>query len=131
MALPTVGGSDGTWGTTLNDFLGVSHDTDGSLKTTAVDAAVSADDDAFGAWASKSNNTSYEAETDGLVVALYTYDADESLGYTDSSNPPTTLRAAGTTGIGEKRQSFTMPVKKGDYWRVTTIDTVYWLPIGG
>lgn len=30
--LPTVGGDDGNWGTILNEFLGVAHNTDGTLK---------------------------------------------------------------------------------------------------
>ncbi len=36
--LPTPGSDAGTWGTILNDFLDVSHNTDGSLKPTAVSA---------------------------------------------------------------------------------------------
>lgn len=31
-SLPTVGGSTGTWGTELNDFLLAAHNADGSLK---------------------------------------------------------------------------------------------------
>lgn len=34
--LPTPGGDDGLWGSLLNDFLGVSHNTDGSLKDSTV-----------------------------------------------------------------------------------------------
>jgi hypothetical protein len=30
--LPTPGGDDGTWGSILNDFLGVEHNSDGSLR---------------------------------------------------------------------------------------------------
>jgi hypothetical protein len=30
--LPTVGGDDGNWGTVLNDFLDVSHNSDGTAK---------------------------------------------------------------------------------------------------
>lgn len=33
--LPTPGGDDGQWGSILNDFLGVAHQTDGSLKPIA------------------------------------------------------------------------------------------------
>ncbi|HSD56407.1 MAG TPA: glycosyl hydrolase family 28-related protein [Candidatus Saccharimonadales bacterium] len=33
--LPTVGGDNGDWGTILNDFLGVEHNTDGTLKKAA------------------------------------------------------------------------------------------------
>jgi hypothetical protein len=34
--LPTVGGDDGAWGTILNTFLGVEHNTDGTQKTLAI-----------------------------------------------------------------------------------------------
>jgi hypothetical protein len=37
--LPQPGGDDGNWGEILNDFLGVAHNADGSLKPTAVTAA--------------------------------------------------------------------------------------------
>ncbi len=33
--LPTPGGDNGTWGDVLNEFLGVSHETDGTLKASA------------------------------------------------------------------------------------------------
>lgn len=36
-ALPTVGGSNNTWGTELNDFLTVSHEGDGTLKIFGTD----------------------------------------------------------------------------------------------
>jgi hypothetical protein len=34
--LPQPGGDDGTWGDVLNDFLQVSHNTDGTVKSGAV-----------------------------------------------------------------------------------------------
>jgi hypothetical protein len=37
--LPTVGGDPNSWGTVLNGFLGVAHNTDGTLLTSAVSAA--------------------------------------------------------------------------------------------
>lgn len=37
--LPTPGGDDNNWGNILNDFLQVSHDSDGTLKTSAVNAS--------------------------------------------------------------------------------------------
>lgn len=85
----------------------------------------------FGAWEEKSPGTVYQAMTDGVVLA-FTVD-NEVLGYTDGSNPPTTLRApnhdVNTTGGG-----ITMPVRKNDYWKVVTEfnvapDKVYWLPL--
>ena len=36
--LPTPGGDDGNWGDILNDFLDVAHNTDGTLKSSAVGA---------------------------------------------------------------------------------------------
>jgi hypothetical protein len=38
--LPTPGGDSGTWGDVLNEFLKRSHNTDGTLKTSAVAAAM-------------------------------------------------------------------------------------------
>jgi len=37
--LPTPGGDDGTWGDVLNDYLNQSHNTDGTLKNSAVTGA--------------------------------------------------------------------------------------------
>lgn len=37
--LPTPGGDDGTWGNVLNTFLGVAHNGDGTLVTSAVQSA--------------------------------------------------------------------------------------------
>jgi hypothetical protein len=37
--LPTPGSDNGVWGTVLNDFLSVSHNSDGTLKTSSVKAA--------------------------------------------------------------------------------------------
>jgi pectate lyase-like protein len=37
--LPTPGGDDGSWGDVLNEFLNVSHDSGGALKTSAVSSA--------------------------------------------------------------------------------------------
>ena len=87
----------------------------------------------FGSWASKSNNTSYEAASDGIVCAFSNAGNTKVVqGYTDASNPPTTERIANkfnnasATGFA----GITMPVKKGDYWKVTGAATVYWIPLG-
>lgn len=37
--LPAVGGDSGQWGTILNDFLGVTHATDGTIKAAVVTKA--------------------------------------------------------------------------------------------
>ena len=43
--LPQPGSDDGTWGTILNDFLSVEHNTDGTLKPTGTLAAKADDSD--------------------------------------------------------------------------------------
>jgi hypothetical protein len=84
-------------------------------------------DDKFGAWATKSNDTTYTAETDGFVLAYIT-----SHGYIDAYTPASTLRMrAGATEGGLDRAGLTMPVRKGDTWKVTGATAIFWLPIGG
>lgn len=94
----------------------------------------------LGGWASKSIDTIYQASTDGLVVVMIVQNDATGMvdGFTDGSNPPTTQRcsvyvATGDAGCG----SFTMPVKKGDYWEVNddvnainvSSLTIYWIPL--
>ena len=107
----------------------------------------------FGAWQTRQLNTVYLAESDGFVLAGigYDYTAHETslaktgviAGYTDGGNPPTTIR--GVASCSQRwvvnqwfsltpYNSFTMPVKKGDYWGVTAEGTyktvkVYWIPL--
>lgn len=45
--LPVPGGDENTWGDVLNEFLAASHNTDGTLKTSAISNAVSASDLSF------------------------------------------------------------------------------------
>jgi len=85
----------------------------------------------FGTWASKSNNTVYEALTDGFVCAYSTTPGYGVTGYTDASSSPTTLRVGSyLAGDSSVPSGITMPVKKGHYWKVTGSNTVYWLPLG-
>ena len=94
----------------------------------------------FGAWVAKSADTVYQAATDGFVVASGQGYGEGDQGlflYTDSSNPPTTLRAkdggsgSGTTSVKECVMS---PVKKNDYYKIVNNTgaavTVYWIPLG-
>jgi len=84
----------------------------------------------FGAWASKSNSTVYQADTDGFVISQHSSGAGFLAGYTDSSNPPTTGRWSEYQDASNVQHSMMMPVRKGDYWKVTGANTVYWLPVG-
>jgi len=101
------------------------------------------DEDAFGAWASKSVDTVYEALTDGFVIA-WTLTLNTNTGFailTDASNPPTTIRitsrAQSYAGVAGNYLCATIPVKKGDYWKVLNISAdfgaqsgIWWMPIG-
>lgn len=78
----------------------------------------------LGDWVAKSNNTVYQASTDGFVVG-YASGASDSAVYTDASNPPTTLRSY----IDDDTYSsgFCVPVKKNDYYKATNTSALYWI----
>ena len=99
----------------------------------------------LGDWVAKSNNVSYLASSDGGVCCyLNVRDTGGSqynvFGYTDSSNPPTIIRGACTFQYTPESprtnyHSFSMPVKKGDYYKVSgsgsgTVNNlnIYWIP---
>lgn len=97
---------------------------------------------ALGTWTNKNSaggtlvkNTIYQVTSDGFVLAtVLSTDTEEILyGYTDSLNA-TTLVIVGKTSVSGPNGygGITMPVKKGDYWRVShpAAVTVRWLPIG-
>ena len=98
---------------------------------------------AFGSWTNLDSDSNplvkdsvYLVTSDGFVTAYSTaMDAFETLsGYTDGSNPPTTLRLheAADYGGGRSIHAFTMPVRNGDYFKVacSEIPTIHWLPFG-
>lgn len=127
-----------------------SSDNDTSWGSTAavidyVDTQVAVvDDDAFGTWtnldslsAALAVDETYKVGSDGFVTA-------EGLGgpgftsweaKTDGSSPPTTIRY-NIYGVATTHMGVTIPVKKDDYWRITTVNAaatsvnIYWLPIG-
>ena len=102
----------------------------------------------LGAWASKAADTVYQAATDGFVCAAFTGVAQDRacyvIGYTDGGNPPTIARAsASTVAVANvdttQLNSFTMPVKKGEFFRVAFTNitgdgaytlVIYWMPLG-
>ena len=89
----------------------------------------------FGDWSSRSNNTNYQARTDGFVVAYANVfgsgTAGRMEGLTDSGTPPTTVVArANADGGTNDEATITFPVKGDDYWKVTGGDTIRWLPFG-
>lgn len=90
----------------------------------------------YGAWTSKSASVTYQALTDGIVVGYITGDTAGTstiYGYTDSASAPTTVRVkANYLASALEASSFTMPVKKGDYYKVTCSTNgtfvMFWLP---
>jgi len=84
----------------------------------------------FGNWETKLNNTVYLASTDGFVLAMSSGISGLVRGYTDGSSPPTTQRHGNQDGSTSNLMGMCMPVRKGDYWKVTGAGTVSWLPVG-
>lgn len=93
----------------------------------------------FGAWASKANDTTYLAATDGFVCAFmlstspgvmygYSHGTESLVNSMDNS----AMRIAASHDAVTGSEGFTMPVRKGDYWKAYSSKTitVSWLPIG-
>lgn len=82
----------------------------------------------LGEWVSKSSDVSYQALTDGYIVAY----SEGQVGFgiwTDGANPPTTYRVIDEGYIGG-HASCTCPVPKGDYYKVSSAaSVVFWMPI--
>lgn len=105
-----------------------------------VDTKVS---ESLGSWASKTFETAYQASTDGFVCGWCKGNNSNFDGYmqafTDSSNPPTTERMSNQARDTGQPFGIMIPVKKGDYWKVTitvadqAIGTsgLFWIPLGG
>lgn len=82
---------------------------------------------AFQAWESKTEDTVYQATTDGFVVGRGGNSSTTTEVRTDSSNPPTTVRHS----VVNQPLNFCVPVKKNDYYTaVVPADNgvVYWIP---
>ena len=79
----------------------------------------------LGIYQSKSNNTTYQALTDGIVAGAGNSGCDC---YADASSPPTTAIAGG--GNSSTLESFSFPVPKGYYWKVncSSLSNLYWTP---
>jgi len=91
----------------------------------------------FSNWMIRNFDEVYRAESDGFVIASITSPESGNIiikGYTDRSEPPTTLRIQTSAQNKNNSSSFTMPVKKNDFWKVETSQedegsskTLYWI----
>ena len=68
------------------------------------------------------------AATDGIVEAS-NGNGDTVIGYSDTNNPPTTVRQRNKGPTGESA-SISMPVRKGERWKTTGDTTTFWMPVG-
>ncbi len=105
----------------------------------------------FGPWVTGSiSGQDYQAATDGFVVAGLIITSGETIaanatltGYTSSASHPVTIRGLACVRREPNitfnlQESFTMPVRKGDYWRVefgsqgtgTYGYSIDWIPFG-
>jgi len=86
-------------------------------------------------------NVTYEAPTDGFVVAIFTANPSGSgrlFGYTGSNPSSLSILCAASVSYGDNviSNTFTMPVKKGDYWYISEYGAMYtneyikWIPLG-
>ncbi len=100
----------------------------------------------LGSWNISNTSTNFQTASDGFVVVTVAISGSDKQnsklraeGFTDSSSTPTTLRAGATAFFDADIESFTMPVRKNDYWRVdvtassggaTKTTTVQFIPLG-
>ena len=106
---------------------------DGTTQTTASSGT------SFGSWStSYSVGTVYQPATDGIlvVVASPNVNGRPIYIYSDGSNPPTTQRGIADFDEYAYTPTFTMtiPIRNGDYWEVTCVNSanvgpISWLPL--
>ncbi len=87
----------------------------------------------LGAWLVREKNTIYQAATDGYVAAYAEINGFDLKALTDSSTPPTIVRAweFDSSSDGAKG-AVSMFVRKGDYWEIITTNAfyaVFWIPL--
>jgi len=81
-------------------------------------------------------DTVFVAQTDGFVLAYG--GVRGGIGYTDSTDSPTTIRAYSVSGqaVTTIKWNIMFPVKKNDRWKISktasdgTVDAIYWMPVG-
>ena len=122
-------------GTAVLDEDDMSTDSDTQIATQQsikayIDAQIAGIGSLLGSWTTRSSGTTYLAATDGFVCAWSNAANSTIKGFTDSSTPPTTQRVGNFGDAAAFNHGLTMPVKKGDYWKVTGAASVYWLPLG-
>jgi hypothetical protein len=84
----------------------------------------------FGSVDFKNNDTSYQAATDGFVMAVSSVVNAMILGYQNTSDSFGDSEIwVGDRAYAAQYSSITMPVKEGMWWKVTGATTVRWMPV--
>ena len=84
----------------------------------------------LGAWLARTNNTVYQAASDGFVCGYTPNGSTPFLAYTDGANPPVTIRVQNYSNGAAPPCGNTMAVRKGDYWKVTgATGALFWVPL--
>lgn len=109
----------------------------GTIKTSNQGATSSELSGLLGSWNSFSRDAVYQASTDLLVTFSVLTDTGAGAtitGLSDSSNPPTTTRARAQPSGSGQYLSITFPVKKTDYFKITTTNintyVAYYISLG-
>jgi len=128
----------------IPDGVTIDYDDAGKLYLKSVPSALipsvvpSKIDSIFGSWTNLDSvgsvlvkDSVYKVTSDGFVVASGISHGGPVYGYTSSANPPVTEVCREDSGQPNKG-SLTMPVRKNEYWKITSNSTVTirWIPIG-
>jgi len=117
----TISGTDYSLQEAINDDL-ISGGTSGSFG----DWQDTDTGQVGGSGATLTTATNYQAATDGFVTSYSSGSWSGFTVYTDSNNPPSTIRARTSANYG----TITMPVKAGDYWRTEgAVTAIHWIPL--
>ena len=99
--LPQLGGDENTWGSILNDFLEVSHNTDGTVKSGVVDSSALQDGSVSGAKLQSSSVVASKLNAgSGSNGDVLTKNSASSGGFVWASAPGSTVDSVnGQTGV--------------------------------
>lgn len=128
--LPVVGSDDGTWGTVLNDFLGVAHNADGTLIHGSVASAlnnVSVQTSTYAPSSSQSEIVLANATGGGFTITLPSAVSNTNsytVKKTDSSSNGVTIASSsgtidgGSTAILYVQYAAITAISDGTNWNI-------------
>lgn len=103
-----------------------SFKTDASVYITEPTVENDFDTRKMGGYETRVNDTVYQADTDGFVVAQRTGTGSYYI-YADTFNPPTTVRQFSAFASGDDGGMVCVP--RGYYWKALTTTALWWVPL--